>query len=43
MQIPAGSLDGDPEVKPAVNIFVGSRAPWSALDESIPCFTEYPE
>lgn len=25
-----------------VNIFVGSRAPWSALDESIPGFAEYP-
>ena len=43
MQIPAGSLDADPGVKPAVNIFVSSKAPWSALDESIPCFAEYPE
>ena len=43
MQIPAGGLDADPGVKPAVNIFTGSKAPWSALDESIPCFAEYPE
>jgi len=42
MQIPAGSLDADPGVKPAVNIFVDSRAPWSELDQSIPCFAEYP-
>ena len=42
MQVPAGGLDADPGVKPAVNIFTGSKAPWSALDESIPCFAEYP-
>ena len=42
VQAPAGSLDADPGIQPAVNIFVRSKAPWSALDESIPCFAEYP-
>ena len=42
IQIPAGSLDADPGFRPALNIFNSSKAPWSALDESIPCFTEYP-
>jgi hypothetical protein len=26
--IPAGTLDGDPEIKPFQNIFYGSRADW---------------
>ena len=42
MQIPAGSLDSDPQMRPAANIFTGSKAAWSTLDTSIPCFEEYP-
>ena len=42
MQIPAGSLDSDPQMRPAANIFTGSKAAWSTLDTSIPCFDEYP-
>ena len=42
MQIPAGSLDSDPGIRPSANIFTASRAPWITLDESIACFAEYP-
>ena len=42
MQIPAGSLDSDPGVRPAANIFTGSKASWTTLDMSIACFDEYP-
>ncbi len=42
MQVPAGSLDTDPHMRPAANIFTGSKAAWTTLDTSIPCFEEYP-
>ena len=42
MQVPAGSLDSDPGVRPAANIFTASKAAWTTLDTSIPCFEEYP-
>jgi len=42
MQIPAGSLDQDPQIRPVANIFTASKASWSTLDESITCFPEYP-
>ena len=42
MQIPAGSLDCDPGVRPIANIFTDSKAPWISLDERIACFPEYP-
>ena len=42
MQIPAGSLDSDPGIRPSANIFTASRAPWITLDESIACFAAYP-
>jgi hypothetical protein len=36
VSIPAGSLDGDPNIAPQVNIFTASKAPWCSIDESIP-------
>ena len=42
MQIPAGSLDSDPDIRPIANIFTDSKASWITLDESIACFPEYP-
>ena len=42
MQVPAGALDTDPGCRPGANIFTGSKAPWTTLDESIACFEEYP-
>ena len=42
MQVPTGALDTDPGCRPVVNIFTGSKAPWTTLDQSIACFEEYP-
>ena len=42
MQIPAGSLDDHPGMRPMANIFTDSKAQWVTLDENIPCFPEYP-
>lgn len=39
--IPAGSLDTDPEVKPIVHIFTGSKAPWYEITDSLPQFDEF--
>jgi hypothetical protein len=38
--VPAGSLDDDPGVRPAVHIFVGSKAPWDEIHGPQPQFTE---
>ncbi len=42
MQIPAGCLDDDPGARPTANIFVASKAAWSALDERLPGFAAAP-
>jgi hypothetical protein len=31
-----GTLDDDPGVKPALHIFVGSKAPWFAITDDLP-------
>ena len=41
--IPAGTLEGDPGVVPADNIFWASRAPWYEEGLETPHFEEYPE
>jgi len=38
--VPAGSLDDDPGVRPAVHIFVGSKAPWDQIHGPQPQFAE---
>ncbi len=40
--LPAGTLDDDPGVRPAVHIHVSSKAPWYAITDSIPQFDEFP-
>jgi hypothetical protein len=40
--IPAGSLDDDPGVRPGLHIFVGSKAPWYAITDSLPQYDELP-
>jgi hypothetical protein len=40
---PAGPFDDDPGLRPACHIFVGSKAPWVALDEALPRFDTYPD
>jgi hypothetical protein len=38
--VPAGGLDDDPGLRPAVHIFVGSKAPWYTLSDDLPKFDE---
>ena len=40
--IPAGTLDDDPEIRPAQNIHWGSRAPWREAVEALPQHDELP-
>ncbi|MFI5317179.1 MAG: GFA family protein [Myxococcota bacterium] len=39
--IPAGSLDDDPGIRPALHIFVASKAPWFAISDDLPRYDEY--
>ncbi len=39
--VPAGLLDDDPGVKPALHIFVGSKAPWWEITDNLPQFEEW--
>jgi len=40
--VPAGTLDGDPEIRPFHNIFCGSRAIWYKVPSSLPEYDELP-
>jgi hypothetical protein len=40
--LPAGNLDGDPGVRPALHIFVASKAPWYEIPDALPRFDAYP-
>lgn len=40
--IPAGTLDGDPEIRPYLNIYVGSKACWFSVSDDLPKFDEEP-
>ena len=40
--IPAGTLDTDPGIKSIMHIFVGSKAPWYEITDSVPQFEEFP-
>lgn len=40
--VPAGTLDGDPEIRPFQNIFCGSRAIWYKEPSSLPEYDELP-
>ena len=42
VNIPAGTLDDDPGVRPAMHIFVGSKAPWFDIEDALPQFNEFP-
>ncbi len=39
--VPAGSLDGKPNLRPQAHIFWGSRTGWSCGDKELPRFEEY--
>lgn len=40
--IPAGTLDDDPGLKPAMHIFTASKAPWYDITDTLPQFDEFP-
>jgi hypothetical protein len=39
--VPAGLLDDDPGVKPALHMFVGSKAPWWEIADRAPQFEKW--
>jgi len=39
--VPAGLLDDDPGVRPALHMFVGSKAPWHEIDDRLPRFDAF--
>ena len=39
--IPAGTLDDDPGIRPALHIFVASKAPWFEIADDLPRYDEY--
>jgi hypothetical protein len=39
--IPAGLLEDDPGVRPALHMFVGSKAPWWEITDAAPQFEEW--
>jgi len=40
--LPAGNLQGDPQVRPQGHVFVGSKAPWHTITDDLPQHEEYP-
>jgi len=38
-----GTVEGDPGVKPAAHIFVGSRPRWDVINDDLPQFEQRPE
>ena len=41
-EVAVGTLDGDPGARPSVHIFVGSKAPWHEIADSLPQHEEWP-
>ncbi len=40
--LPAGPLKGDLDIEPEAHIFVGSKAPWYTITDTLPQHDEYP-
>jgi hypothetical protein len=40
--LPAGPLEGELGIKPQAHIFVGSKAPWHTITDTLPQHEEYP-
>jgi hypothetical protein len=40
--VPAGTLDGDPGIRVQGHMFVGSKAPWYDITDSLPQYDAYP-
>ena len=41
-EVVLGSVDGDPGARPSEHIFVGSKAPWHEITDSLPQSREWP-
>jgi hypothetical protein len=39
--VPLGALDDDPRARPSEHIFVGSKAPWFEIADTLPQNAEY--
>ena len=37
-----GTIEGDPEIRPSLHIFVGSKACWHEIEDNLPQFEERP-
>src|SRR5690606_14686972 len=40
--VPAGALDGDPGIRVQAHMFVGSKAPWHTISDSLPQHEAFP-
>jgi hypothetical protein len=40
--LPAGNFESDPGIRPALHIFVASKAPWYEIADALPRFDTYP-
>jgi hypothetical protein len=40
--IQAGALDDDPGIRPVLHLFVGSKAAWEEITDTLPRHDEYP-
>lgn len=40
--VPAGTLDGDPGLRPQAHMFVASKAPWYSIGDALPQHAAYP-
>jgi hypothetical protein len=40
--LPLGCLDSDPGVRPAMHIFVGSKASWHEITDALPQYPDWP-
>ena len=40
--ITLGTVEGDPGIRPAAHIFVGSKAPWHEITDDLPQYDEWP-
>jgi hypothetical protein len=42
VSLPLGALDGDPGIRPAMHVYVASKAPWFTITDDLPQFSELP-
>ena len=41
-EVTLGTVDGDPGARPSAHIFVGSKAPWHDITDTLPQHPEWP-